>query len=512
MSVARFAKPAVVVAAALLVAGCGGGSGTHSRQGTPSKTQPDSTTSQQPAEPPAGLGRGASFAPRGSVLYVSTTSDPSAWAALSHVRSRIPFGDSWNETTPGNLIAELLSGHPFDISTSPIAHALTGSSSETLVSYRGAKGLHVGLLPDVIFYSGVRDAGFLQNWLKKSSQRIGSDGPFTLYRAKKPGIGYHAVSKSGWLFAYSLPSLRRAIASGSGQEPSLAHDPAVRSALAAVDTRDAALVGYTRGDLLQELTATHENLKESGDGTDTTELTPGFGLADTAFAIGANASGFWLDSAPRTSMSGYRPGPTFTPTLLGEIPQNELLYVGIKNGSGQWARIDNSFHTYAKAAFGSSNENSGRFIESLVSLYFRIRPSDITNLGDGEQAWYFGDTVGAAIRPANLSQALSAAQAMTRRTFPDSGVATGRDGDVVWLRNTRLANQATIPGPAPSALVLRAHLKYPISLVIAADLSPLTSALVDGSQPDGALDGVVMATAPGTDGRYQLDAYIDVRS
>jgi hypothetical protein len=497
----------VVFALVMVTAGCGGGSGVHAGNASSSSS---ADTSRQPGRPVAGFGVGASFAPRSSLLYVSRTGDASAWAALSHVRSRIPFGGSWSVSSAGNLFAELLSGRTFDIATSPVASALTGYGSETLASFHGVKGLPVGLLPDVVIYSGVNDQHAVEQWLATTSQRIGKDGTFDLYHAKQPHIGYDAVSAHAWIFAYSLASLRRAIAVGTGHEPSLATDPSALDALSAVDSRGAALVGYSRGDLLRELTATHENLADSGDGTDTLKLTPALGLTDTAFAIGAHPTGFWINSAPRLTATSYRPGPQFTPTLQSGIPKNELLYVGVKNGASQWPQLDRALTSYATGTFGTSNAAPTHLIESLISTYFRFSPTDIAHLGTGEQAWYFGDTIGTSIDPTNLAQTLATAEAMTHRALPYSGASATHTGSVVSITNTALAHNARIPGPRPTILIQRAHLDQPISLIAAVDLAPLTSLLAGDDQPDHAIDGIVISTTPGTGLRYRFDAYIDV--
>lgn len=182
--------------------------------------------------------------------------------------------------------------------------------------------------------------------------------------------------------------------------------------------------------------------------------------------------------------NGFHPGSSFTPSLLSYVPPNELLYVGIKDGSSQWPQLDRAFTWVAGYGFSNqarSSQGSAPFVERLLSEYFRVEPSDVAKMGSGEQSWFFGDTVGAAFRPTNLAEAVSTAAAMTRRRFPYSGVTTGHDHGAVWIRNSTLTHEIHVPGPSPTTLVKRAELSHKVSLIVAVDLSPFTAAGAAGT-------------------------------
>lgn len=192
------------------------------------------------------------------------------------------------------------------------------------------------------------------------------------------------------------------------------------------------------------------------------------------------------------------------------LPDNELLYVGIKNGASQWQQIDHALTGYAASLFGNASENPARLVESLISLYFRVRPADVENLGGGEQAWFFGDSVGVALRPSNPADAISTARAMTRRSFPYSGVTMTQGGHAVRILQSSLAHHVRFGGPSPALLVNRSEVSRPVSLIIAADLAPLNSAGAGRNGPSQSIDGVVITLAPEGDGRYGLRLYADI--
>ncbi len=464
----------------------------------------------------ATLDAGASFSPANSLLYFQSTGAGRALDALEAITTHVHFGSNWDMTSSGNAYVELISGEAF-APYGPIAKYTSGLGSETLLQ-GGAPGPHGGVA-NVLYYEQVTNRAGLERWLLLHNRPDGHLDGFALYTARPPQIGVDAVSNSAWLLAFSMPTLRAAIETHESGHASLLDDTAARTAVSSVNAAHAAIVGYTRGDLLHEMLATHEFPVDFGSPNETVQLTKALGLGDMGFAIGANTTGYWLRATPTLAAGGYRPGPTFTPSLLSQIPKNTIVYVGIADGAAQWPGIDRVLATYVG---GNSDPNPSTAnpnpagVQSLLAGYLRVDPSDVARIG-GEQEWFYGDSVGAAFRPTNMAEAQAALDHIV--DAPEAralGYRTGRDGSVLWLHGhwSASAQSAAVAGPAPATLLARAGVTRPISWVVAVDVAPLVHLVEmqpkEQGQPFDSVDGVVITTSPDTSTQYNLDVYVDI--
>jgi hypothetical protein len=492
---------AVVV---LLAVGCGQSASTAGSAG--STGAPTATTGGVGTV--SGAGPEAAFAPAGSLLYMRTAGTGPQWDALSPMRARVKGLNAVNPSNgPGNFL-RLLTASDFADGSSVMLHALSGESAEVLISNRGVKGEAGPGQADSMFYSGVADHAALEKWIESHSTRVGSDGGYTLYTGNTRYTGDSALSQSVWLWGDSLGVLRESIATAAGTRPSLLDDPRFMSAFAALNQRGAALVAYTRGDLATELGRLWAGPSVAPQGV-FTSLTDGLGLADTALAIGANAHGVWMRAAPHVLARGYHPGPSFTPSLFGQVPPNSVIYVGVDNGGAQLSQFDRVL----APILGSGDTSDPDPVSSEIGTAFHVTPEDLGAIGTGEQAWFAGQTSGAAFRPGDPSRAAAALAAEAARNAP-LGVTSGRSGDIVWIHD-HPASGSPVPGPSPAELVSWAGLPHSVSWVLAVNLSFLSRLSADDSSatppnPEDSVSGAVVSTTPAADGRYGLDVFLDI--
>ncbi len=500
----RIPAAAAVLAATLVAAACGQGAGASSGGVAPATTATPSTTSS-PAHAPADAGPGAAFAPAGSLLYVRTPGAGAAWRTMSRLRGHVA---GVHQLAPEDSIANfvrLMVGADFAEGPPEMLRALTGEQSEVVVSRRAVRDEDGSPTADAFFYSQVSDRDGLARWLAPHYAPAGSDGGFELYRGRGSWVGYSALSKTAWLFATSLTTLRQAIATAAGEQPSVLADRRFTSAFSGVDAGGAALVGYTRGDLAHEL----RNLwLRDGQPSGTQPLTDALGLSDTAFAIGANGHGAWMRAAPHLPANGYRPGPVFTPSLLAAAPARAGFYVGVADGAAQLSRFDRLL-----VPLLGGDQPDHHWVEGLLEHLYELNPADLRAIGRGEQAWFVGPTNGVAVRTADPDRTARILGAVARRNAR-LGFRSGRDGDVVWLHGHSGAGDGPPPMPSMAGLVAHAGIDGPVSWIAAASIRGLFSGWSedDSSQPatpQESIAGAVLAIAPGTAGRYRLEVYLD---
>jgi len=488
----RIPATVVVVAGLVLAAGCGHGAASPSADSAPPPT---------PGDP----GPGAAFAPAGSLLYVRTPGAGAAWQAVARVRAHVRGLNGFDPENSLGGFVRLMVGADFAGGPKQVVSSLTGESSEVVVSRRAVRGEDGSPTTDAFFYSQVSDRDGLARWFAPHYTRTGSDGDFTLYRGRGRWVGYSALSDTAWLWASSETTLREAIATAAGKHPSITSDGQFASAFSGLDAGGAALVGYTRGDLASGVRA----LYLRGDGPSGTQtLTDALGLADTAFAIGANSHGAWLRAAPHLPANGYRPGPVFSPSLLDEAPARSWMYLGVADGGAQLGAFD---RLVAPLLGGDTRDLHG--IDHFLHDLYGFSASDLAAIGPGEQAWFVGPTDGAAFRPGDADRAAGTLAAVARR-YAAEGFQTGRDGDVVWLHGHARSEGGREPVPSIAALVDHAGLEGPVSWIGAVNVRGLFSGFSedgDGSTstPQQAVVGAVLTVAPGAAGRYRLQAYLD---
>ncbi|HEX5251918.1 MAG TPA: hypothetical protein VFW14_19810 [Gaiellales bacterium] len=488
----RIPATVAVVAGLVLAAGCG--HGAASRSG-------GSAAPATPGDP----GPGAAFAPAGSLLYVRTPGAGAAWQAMTRVRAHVRGLNGFDpEDSMGNLV-RLMVGADFAEGPKQMFRSLTGESSEVVVSRRAVRGEDGSPTTDAFFYSQVSDRDGLARWLAPHYTRTGSDGAFSLYRGRGHWVGYSALSDTAWLWAGSETTLREAIATAAGKDPSIASDGRFTSAFSGLDARGAALVGYTRGDLAGGL---RKLWMRDGQPSGTQTLTDALGLADTAFAIGANSRGVWLRAAPHLPANGYRPGPLFSPSLFDEAPAGSWMYLGVADGGAQLGAFD---RLVAPLMGATTPDLHG--VDRLLHDFYGLAPSDLAAIGAGEQAWFVGPTDGAAFRPNDADRAARTLAAVAGR-YAGQGFQSGRNGDVVWLHGHPGSGRGRAPVPSMAALVDHAGLEGPVSWIGAVNVRGLFSGWSEdganpSSTPQQAVVGAVLTVAPGAAGRYRLQAYLD---
>jgi hypothetical protein len=452
----------------------------------------------------ADMGPEVAFAPKGSLLYVRTAGAGPAWNALSRVRARVAgLKDVGPTDAIGNFL-RLATAADFAAGSTAMLNSLTGESAEVLISNRAVAGEDGSPAADSFFYSRVAHHAALETWIKSHSSYLGADGGYTLYAGKSRYSGYSALSQTVWLEGGSLSALRESIATAAGTHPSLLDDPSFRSAAAALDDHGAALVAYSRGDLATELgqiwlgQAVTQNALFPG-------LTAGLGLADTALAVGANRHGVWMRAAPRVLARGYRPGATFTPSLVHQVPAGSIVYAGVENGGSQLAQFDRVLDPLL---------GDGDSVAKAIADVFHVTSSDLAAIGAGEQAWVIGPETGVAFRPTDPARAASVLAAEAARNTA-VGVTSGRHGDIVWIHNHPTMPARPLTGASPATLVARAGLPHRVSWVLAVNLTFLDDLLGDQSSstpatPLASVSGVVVSSSPAAAGRYGLDLFLDI--
>lgn len=487
-----------------LTAACGGTSGSASPAGSAASTT--ATEAGRGADP----GPGARFAPKGSLLYLRTPGAGPAWDALARVRARMPGLRSFDPADSVGNVMRLLSAADFAEGPAVMFRSLAGESAEMLISRRTVRGEDGSDAADSLFYSQVSDHSGLERWIESHSSRMGSDGDFVLYRGKGKWPGYSALSQTTWLWANSPGTLRRSIATARGKRPSLLADGQFTAALAGLDASGAAAVGYTRGDLAGELRGPW--IPDDQPGGSLASVTDRLGLADTAFAVGGNDHGIWMRAAPNMLARGYHPGPAFTPSLVGHAPPHPAVYVGIEDGATQLPGFDRLL-----APMLGGNAVDRRVVERYLGLLYDVTPSDLAAVGRGEQAWFLGQTNGAAFRPADPSRAAAVIAAVAARN-PAHGFQSGRDGDIVWLHGPEPPGRTRVPGPSLTELVAHAGISHPVSWVAAVNIVGLGLAGVRSEDdpnrsplPQDSVVGAVLSAAPGSGGRYELGIYIEIK-
>jgi len=493
------------IVAGLVGGGCGSG-GAPGASAAPQASAPENA----PASPSgtADPGPGAAFAPAGSLLYVRTPGAGAAWQALARLRAHIPGLRSFDPEDGAQSFARLMLGADFAEGSQQMFRSLTGESSEVVVSEHPVRDQHGSVTADAFIYSQVSDRAGLARWLAPHYAPMGSDGGFVLYRGRGNWAGYSALSKTVWLWASSVTTLRDAIATAAGERPSILADPRFTSALRSVDARGAAIVGYTRGDLSGELRAVwiHDDRPSP-----TRMLTAWLGLADTAFAIGPTGHGVWIRATPHLPVNGLRPGPAFSPSLFERAPRDAWGYLGVADGGVQLAGFDRLF---AKSLAGEHPDPT--FVDGYLHALFGLTPADLSAIGNGEQAWFAGPTNRVVFRPRDADRAAGALTAVAHR-YPRLGLESGRDGDVVWLDGHRGAYDRGAPNPSVATLVARAGIQGPVSWIAAVNVRGLFSGFSqdDPNQPEKpqqAVAGVVVSFAPGRAGRYRFQGYLDFGS
>lgn len=496
MKVFRHAAP---IALLLVAVACGSAGASRPAASAPGRTAPPA------AGAPADPGPGAAFAPRGSLLYVRTPGAGAAWRAMARVRAHVPGLRTFDPADGLQDFVRLMLGADFAEGSRQMFRSLTGESSEVVVSEHALRDQHGSVTADAFIYSQISDREGLARWLAPHYARMASDGDFALYRGRGNWAGYSALSQTVWLWASSAATLREAIATGAGKHPSILTDSRFTSALRSVDAGGAAMVGYTRGDLAGELRALWEHDDEPAP---TATLTHALGLADTAFAIGANDHGVWIRATPHLPANGVRPGPVFKPSLLAKAPPGAWAYLGVADGGAQLAGFDRLFATSIGGA-----QSSPDFVDRSMRDLYGITPSDLATVGGGEEAWFVGPTSRAVFRPADADRAAGTLMAAVHR-HPALGFRSGRDGDVVWLDGHRGSNDRPAPDPSVGALVGHAGIHGPVSWIAAANVRGLFSGWSEDdsrqpAKPQQAVAGAVLAVAPGAAGRYRLQAYLD---
>ena len=480
-----------------LAAGCGNAATTATSGSTAS-------TPTGGADP----GPGAAFTPKGSLLYVRTAGSGPAWDALTTMRDRVKGFNNFDPSDSVEMLIRLMTGADFAPTSAALRHALGAEGSEALVSDRRLpSGDPDYPLADVIAYNAVADHAAMEHYLNTEYTRDGSDGAYAIYQGKKSYTGFSALSDDVWLWASSAQLLHESIATAAGDHPSLLNDESFTSSMASVDATDAALVAYTRGDLSSEISHLWDptvDVSPLGTG-----LTNGLGLADTALVVGANANGVWMRATPHVLPNGYHPGPVFTPSLLDHGPENQIVYLGIKDSGSQVGRISGILNGVLS---DDSNPPTTDTVNHLVLGLFGLTPTDVAAVDDGEEAWFYGSNPGAAFKPSDPDKAEQVLAAVAKSRAP-TGATSGRDGDVVWIHSRSFSGSQPIPGPTPAELVKNAGPLDNVSFVLAADLGFLGDLQDTPSTQPKPLDsvaGVVLSAAPGTDGRYQLQLYMQI--
>jgi hypothetical protein len=486
--------------ASLTLVGCGGSS----------KSQPAQTvTSVKATGGGAQAGPAAAYAPPDAVLYLRADRRTPEWKRMAPLRERVSLQFNGADG-PFHLLAATLTGRLLESPVPELEAALAGESATVLYA-RSPAASSTDSPTRLLSYDEVVDRAAVARWLATNSRRSGDDADFALYGARD-GNSASAISDHVWLTATTMADLRAAIDRAQGGQASLAGDTAFRAALARDHDADAALVGYSRGELLDTVS---EGM--FGERNTATGLTGALGLANAAFSVGVTGKGFWIHAHPATTPGGYRADNVFAPTLLQRVPKGTYAYLGFSDAGAQLDQLARMYDGFV-GSIGSSQTSDT--MPAWAKWRLGITPEQAQVFMRGEQAWWWGPQSGVAFRPADPAAALTVAQQIAgHATHLDYGIeqmTPSRDDAIVTLlgkANEGASNEPITADPAFSDLLEQAGVPTKVSLLFYLDHrlvqgfdKPTTPS---GSSSPDVLGSLVIWTAP-VEGGHDLGAYFNL--
>jgi hypothetical protein len=491
----------LVALGALLVAGCGG-----------------ADRSGQAGEG-AEAGPAAAYAPADSLVYLHADKRSDGWKQLA------AFRDAVDETPPVGDGAEWLAWTFAGSGLEPqpeIRAAAVGESAFIILSNKRPTDASHAAPPLFLAYDTVTDRAAVERGLAKDWTRAGDDGGFALYSTEN-GAFAMALSDTVSLSASHMVDLRAAIARGASGGPSLADDPDFRAALARDHDADAAIRGYSRGDLAS---AVRFRASDDDGETDTylARATNALGLAKTAFDVGATAHGIWVHAHPAATASGYHAAEPFEPTLLQRAPSGTLAYLDLSDVGDQLPQLARLLDQDGEmAGTGLTSASAPAWFADRIGL----TADQVTPFLHGEQGWWWGrHSTGAAFRSADPDAAYAAAQQVATKLAGEDdwgshGPRASRDGDVVTVDEAIVHEDQPPPANTDAmladdsgfaALLRDAALPDEVSVLLYGDHRTPPSERSGSGEDKSTLDvlGRALLWTTPADGGYDLGFYAEL--
>jgi hypothetical protein len=496
-------RPLILVGlTALALAGCSGAAGSGSAG--------DATS--------AAAGAAAAYAPADSLVYIHADKRVTGWQAMQPLRTSLALNQQAGDSL--GTLAQAMSGLLLE-PQKEIRPALIGESAFMITSNAPGTRATDPRVWRFLTYDTVTDRPAIERWLPKEFRQIGNAGDFALWAPLQGGEFVMALSDHVLLGASTTPDLRAAIARGAGGKDSLADDPDFVAALARDHDTDAVVRGYSRDDLVA---AFDSNSWGGRDSVGLQGLTRALGLAKTAFDAGPAELGIWIHAHPASTPEGYPAATPFEPTLLKRVPYGTIAYVGLNDMGAQLPQLARLVDL-AHDAVGSTQ--TGQSVPGWFSGLIGVGVDQMAPFLHGEQAWWWGPSLGAAFRPDETDTAYGTAQQVSRnytaKHGPDQKMVAARDGDVVSVRTVVEPDPESPPPPDPdstlggdpefTALLAHAALPEKVSVLVYADPRPFRSSPAADDQSErttaDTFGRLLLWTAP-ADGGYDLSVYAEL--
>jgi hypothetical protein len=494
----RTLVPAVVAAA--LVAGCGGAA----RSGQAGSD----------AAPAAVAGPAAAFAPPESLYYIHADTGTSRWQEMAPLRASIAKIENFQGGF--ETLATLLSGNLLEPFIEEAGSAFLGESAFVIVSNEAGAEPSSERVLRYLVYETITDRPAAEHWLERDLRPTGEDGAYKLYANNKQRW-VAAVSDQIMLIAASDADLHDAITRAADGGSSLADDPDFRAALARDHDADAAVTGYSRGDLAAALSL--------NEGVGLPGMTSGLGLTKTAFSAGPSDKGVWVHAHPAATPDGYPAATPFEPSLFKRVPAGALVYVGLSDMGGQLPQLAGLFDHVGPWPLDERMKSDG--LPGWLTKQSGVTVDQMRLFLKGEQAWWWGGTTGVAFRPDDTDSAFAVLQQASRYNGGVSGYGSddtkaSRDGDVVSL-TSRYLDPNEPPPENPDATLADepgfgdflhdSGLPDKVSLLVYGDPRPLHSSTPENGEREksviGVFDRFLLWTTP-AEGGYDLALYAEL--
>ncbi len=352
--------------------------------------------------------------------------------------------------------------------------------------------------PDLLFYDPVNDRTAVVRWIDHQQHVTPGrpEGAYVVYLdAAKGDNGAWAISNHVALWASTEHEVREAVQRAEHGAPSLATDTGFRSAMARVDATGAAIVGFSRDNLMTEISQasfiTNSDFKR-GD-----RLSQLFGLQNLGFTVGATAGGAVLRGFPGAGV--YTPASPYHPALPKVMAADTQAFADTSDAAALLPAV-----RAVGQAFGNPHIADDLLRRESGQAATRLGP-----LLHGEQAIWIGpSTIGVGIRADDPDAAESTLRdiAASRQHLSSRHEAVHRVGSIIWMETDTNPSGGGERSQF-SQLAARAGLPSQVSLLAYLDTN-LFAGFSDTAQPTPNATRALLWTLPRPAG-WEFDLYIE---